>query len=141
MPDTPTPAHRFALGQTYTTLNATWPLSDYDLKFNITVAGHARVMAMEIMPTSYGGEKHRMTMHITYEKADGTITEGGMFSREIEFVSSRDAEAFILSTLGDGWWWSADMTGEETCVDYINWREELAKPSPPAYLVDVPEGE
>jgi len=114
MTDTPTPAHRFALGQTYTTLNATWPLSEHALKFNTTVAGHARIMSMEVHTNSMGRETHRASFFITYTRADGSTTTGGLFSREIEFVPSRNAEAVILSTIGDGWWWSADMTAEHS---------------------------
>ncbi len=109
MTDTPTPAHRFALGQTYTTLNATWPLSENDLKFNITVAGHARIIRLSIHPD---GRTHRAAFEITYERADGSISKGGTFTRDIEFLSSRHAEAVILSTIGGGWWWSADMTSD-----------------------------
>lgn len=143
MTDTPTPAHRFAIGQTYTTLNATWPLSDYDLKFNTTVAGHARIMSMEVKTTSAGREWVQASFFITYTRADGSTSTGGLFSREIEVLPSRSAEAVILSTIGDGWWWSADMTAEESTplVGFVNWREELAKPSPPAYLRDVPDDE
>ena len=110
MTDTPTPAHRFTLGQTYTTLNATWPLSEYDRKFNTTVAGHARIMSMEVFTDSAGNETNRATFFITYTRADGSTTTGGTFSREIEVLRGRNAEAVILNTLGDGWWWSADMT-------------------------------
>ncbi len=144
MTDTPTPAHRFALGQTYTMLNATWPLSDYDLKFNTTVAGHARLMSMEVKTTSAGREWVQATFFITYTRADGSTTTGGTFSREIEVLPFRNAEAVILSDIGDGWWWSADMTPEESpnllrLSHY--WLDSLATPSPPAFLRDVPEDE
>mgnify|MGYP001355833616 CR=1 FL=1 len=112
MTDTPTPAHRFELGETYTDLNATWPLSDYDLKYNTTVAGHARVMGMEVFTDSGGRETHRISMLITYERADGTISHGGTFSREIEYSPSRDAQIMVLSDISDGFWWSADRTHE-----------------------------
>jgi hypothetical protein len=112
MTDTPTPAHRFTIGQTYTTLNATWPLSEHALKFNTTVAGHARIMSMEVKTTSAGREWVQASFLITYERADGSTSTGGLFCREIEFVPFRDAEAVILSDISDGWWWSADRTEE-----------------------------
>lgn len=114
MTDTPTPylVHRFELGQTYTSLNASWPLSDYDLKFNTTVAGHARVVGLELFTDSMGNETRLMKMRITYERADGTMKDGGTMTRPIESVPSRYAEAFIMNTIGDGWWWSADRTEE-----------------------------
>lgn len=136
MTDTPTPAHRFELGQTYTRLNATWPLSEHALRFNTTVAGHARIMSMEIVPKSRGRECRRVSFLITYTRADGSTLSGGTFSRDIESFTLpfRGAEVVILNELGDGWWWSADMTPEESAVveGFVNWREELAKPSPPA---------
>jgi|11BtaG_2_1085332.scaffolds.fasta_scaffold00012_55 hypothetical protein len=126
MTDTPTPAHRFALGQTYTTLNATWPLRDYDRKFNTTVAGHARIMSMEVFTTSTGREIHRAHFSITYTRADGSTSAGGLFSREIEVVPFRKAEALILDTIHDGWWWSADMTAEESprVAEFTDWLAE-----------------
>ena len=144
MTDTPTPAHRFELGKTYTDLNATWPLSDHDLKFNTTVAGHARVMKMEVFTDSGGRETHRISMLITYEKADGTMSHGGTFSREIEFMPSRNAETVILSDISDGWWWSADRTEEsQRCAVLWETRGDRRDSSRgvSARLVDVPSDE
>lgn len=138
MTDTPTPAHRFELGKTYTTLNATWPLSDYDLKFNTTVAGHARIMSMEVKTTSTGREWVQATFLITYEKADGTTSTGGLFSREIECVPFRDAEAVILSDISDGWWWSADRTEESQLCSVFGDRYDSTRP---AFLRNVPADE
>ena len=144
MTDTPTPAHRFAIGQTYTTLNATWPLSDYDLKFNTTVAGHARIMSMEVKTTSAGREWVQASFLITYERADGSMSTGGLFSREIEFMPSRDAEAVILSDISDGWWWSADRTEEsQRCAVLWETRGDRRDSTRgvSVRLVDVPDDE
>ena len=144
MTDTPTPAHRFELGKTYTDLNTTWPLSDYDLKFNTTVAGHARVMSMEVFTDSGGRETHRISMLITYERADGTMRHGGTFSREIEYSPSRDAEIMVLSDMNDGWWWSADRTEEsQRCPVLWETRGDRrdASRGVSVRLVDVPDDE
>ena len=140
MTDTPTPAHRFALGQTYTTLNATWPLSEHDLKFNTTVAGHARIMGMEVFTNSMGTETHRATFLITYERADGSTHSGGTFSREIETIDrGYPTEAVLLGgTVSDGWWWSADRTEESQRCSVFGDRYDSTRP---AFLRDVPDDE